>query len=88
MQDIVQQMMAKVRLRQATFEGGGVANAFGFNPGTLEAANRPCLCATCKAVVRERIRVERGESTEERLQLLAGKYDAKCQLHALQALYK
>jgi hypothetical protein len=89
MQDIVQQMMAKVRLRRATFEDKeGFANAFGFNPGTLEAANRPCLCATCKAVVLERIKVERGESDEGRLQLLAGKYDRKCQLHALQALYK
>lgn len=74
----MRKMMAKVRLAQ---------NAFGWDPETTEPANRPCLCATCKAVVLERIKVERGESDLGRLEELAGKYDKKCQLHPLQACY-
>ena len=86
MQEVVQRMMATVRLRRATFEEG-FENAFGWDPKTLAPANRPCLCRTCKAVVLERIKVERGQSDFRRLEELAGKFDANCQLHAIQAHY-
>lgn len=77
-----QQMMAEVRLRSGAFQ-----NAFGWNPSTGELANRPCLCEACKRTVLERIRLERGESSAERVQIVAGTIDAKCQLHPLQARY-
>jgi hypothetical protein len=78
-----QQMMAEVRLRSGVFQ-----NAFGWDSSTGELANRPCLCATCKRTVLERIRLENGQSTAERLQQVAGTMDAKCQLHPLQARYQ
>ncbi len=77
-----QQMMAEVRLRSGEFQ-----NAFGWNPSTGELANRPCLCATCKRTVLERIKLEKGHSTAQRLQKVAGTMDDNCQLHPLQARY-
>ena len=78
-----QLMMAHVRLRS----GDLPSNASGWkSDGTL--ADRPCLCPTCKATQLRRFKLRpEQEEGDVVLQELAGRYDKKCQMHALQAKY-